>query len=76
MKNLRKLSELKCGEGAKVSRLMVSGGMRRRLLDIGMSPGAEVSCIGKSPFGDPSAYFIRGFAVAIRKRDADRVIIE
>lgn len=64
------------GERARVSRLLVNGSMRRRLLDIGISPGAEVCCIGKSPFGDPSAYLVRGCAVAIRGKDAHCVIME
>ncbi len=76
MPNERKLSELKAGEVAQVTRLLINGSMRRRLLDIGMSPGTAVSCIGKSPFGDPSAYLVRGCAVAIRGKDADCVIIE
>lgn len=76
MPNIRKLSELKTGEGAQVAKLLVNGSMRRRLLDIGLSPGTCVSCIGKSPFGDPAAYLVRGSAVAIRGKDADCVIIE
>ncbi len=76
MTKTRKLSELKAGEAGKIVQLLLNGSMRRRLLDIGMSPGTRVSCIGKSPFGDPSAYLVRGCAVAIRDKDADCVIIE
>ena len=76
MIKMRKLSELNAGEDAQVAKLLVNGSMRRRLLDIGVSPGTRVSCIGKSPFGDPSAYLVRGCAVAIRRKDAERVIIE
>lgn len=76
MIKIRKLSELKAGEEGQVTKLLINGSMRRRLLDIGLSPGTAVSCIGKSPFGDPAAYLVRGSAVAIRKKDADCVIIE
>jgi len=76
MPNIKRLSELNTGESALIERLVISGSIRRRLLDIGMSPGTRVSCIGKSPFGDPAAYLVRGCAVAIRRRDADGVIIE
>lgn len=75
MKKERRLSELEAGDAGQISKLLITGSMRRRLLDIGMSPGTVVSCIGKSPFGDPSAYLVRGCAVAIRKRDADGIII-
>ena len=64
------------GEESQVIELLINGSMRRRLLDIGLSPGTRVSCIGKSPFGDPAAYLVRGCAVAIREKDADCVIIE
>ena len=49
--------------------------MRRRLLDIGMIPGTEIFCAGRSPFGDPSAYLVRGKLIAIRKKDAKRIVI-
>ena len=44
--------------------------MRRRLLDIGLSDGTEVQCVGRSPMGDPSAYLIRGAVIAIRSNDS------
>lgn len=76
MQKYKRLSELKAGDEGQISKLLITGSMRRRLLDIGMSPGTAVSCIGKSPFGDPAAYLVRGCAVAIRRKDADEIIIE
>ena len=76
MKSNKKLSELATGECARISALNLAGSMRRRLLDIGMSPGTAVRCVGQSPFKDPKVYLVRGCAVAIRGKDADRVIIE
>ncbi|MCQ2354750.1 MAG: ferrous iron transport protein A [Clostridia bacterium] len=66
---MRKLCSLSVGERATVARLRHHGGMRRRLLDIGLSEGTEVRCVGKSPCGDPAAYLIRGAVIAIRKTD-------
>lgn len=59
-----------------VHRLLLSGSMRRRLLDIGLVEGTEVECLGRSPGGDPSAYLIRGAVIAVRAEDARKVLIE
>lgn len=74
------LNELRVGERAVVERVDAptggaQGGMRRRLLDLGLTPCAEVECVGKSPFGDPASYRIRGAIVAIRARDGRSVLI-
>lgn len=69
----KRMSALSVGERGMVKELMMPGGIRRRLLDLGLTEGAVVKCIGRSPLGDPSAYLIRGKLVAIRRRDADGV---
>lgn len=69
------LSELAVGEGGSVAALSATGAMRRRLLDLGLVPGAAVTCVGKSPAGDPAAYLISGAVIAIRKRDAADVAV-
>lgn len=76
MKKERKLSSLGVGECGLVIRLIADGSMRRRLLDVGIAPGTSVACVGKSPFGDPRAYLVRGYEIAIRRKDADGIIIE
>lgn len=50
--------------------------MRRRLMDIGLIVGTRVTCVGRSPGGDPAAYAIRGAIIAIRDRDSTEVIIK
>lgn len=69
------LDALLPGQRALVSGLTTTGNMRRRLLDIGLTPGAEVVCLGCSPFGDPCAYLIRGAVVALRKKDCRHIRI-
>lgn len=76
MKNEKRLSELSVGECGRVSKLFTTGSMRRRFLDVGLTPGAVVRCVGKSPLGDPRAYIVRGCEIAVRCRDADGIIIE
>lgn len=69
------LDNIEVGERAVVEELKTSGAMRRRLLDIGLSTGAEVECVGRSPMGDPSAYLICGAVIAIRARDCRGVVV-
>ena len=69
------LSDLSPGYRARVLALYNDEGMRRRLLDIGITQNAEVECIGRSPGGDPSAYRIRGAVIALRHADARHILV-
>lgn len=70
------LCALRPGERAVVCRLLSAGGLRRRLMDIGLIPGGTVQCVGRSPGGDPAAYRIRGAVVALRDADAAQVLVQ
>ena len=72
---MKTLSDLQPGETAVVQKILTEGGMRRRLLDLGLCECAKVKCVGKSPLGDPSAYLICGAVIAIRAADARCVIV-
>jgi ferrous iron transport protein A len=50
--------------------------MDRRLIDLGLVRGTRVTCVLKSPAGDPCAYLIRGALIALRRADADGVALE
>ncbi len=69
------LSQLEIGESAEVLEVTLSSFMRRRLLDIGVTRGAIIKKIMKSRGGDPSAYLIRGTVMAIRKKDAEGILV-
>ena len=70
------LDALHRGERARVTVLLTRNAMRRRLLDIGLTPGTWVVCELKSPSGDPVAYRIRGALIALRRADAAQVLVE
>ncbi len=70
------LSQLTPGQSAVVKCLKTAGPMRQRLLDLGLTECTRVLCLGKSPFGDPAAYLIRGAVIAIRNTDARRIVID
>lgn len=73
---MKTLKEILPGDFAAVKEIITNGDMRRRLLDIGLTPGTRVECIGKSPGGDPKAFLIRGAVIAIRAEDAAGIIVE
>ncbi len=73
---MRTLHKLTVGEHAVVTEILCTGSMRRRLLDMGMTPGAKTECVGISPCGDPKAYQIRGAVIALRCEDSSRIMIQ
>lgn len=75
MKKGSRLCDIKPGEQAIVKALKIKGGMRRRLLDMGLVENTRVECLGRSPCGDPSAYIIRGAVIALRSEDSKNILI-
>ena len=69
------LNDIAIGEKANVEKLLSTGTIRRRLLDIGLIENTSVECVGKSPCGDPSAFLIRGAVIAIRAEDCRNILI-
>ena len=71
------LSVLKPGEAGWVVRLSPGcrGLERRRLMDLGILPGTLIEAEMVSPVGDPTAYRIRGSAIALRKEQANQIYI-
>lgn len=59
----------------KVEALNCDGAIRRRLLDLGIVKGTSILPILKSPSGDPTAFVIRGSVIALRKEDANLILV-
>lgn len=70
------LNDINPGQCATVKSLLTTGELRRRLLDLGLTPETTLCCLGRSPLGDPSAYFIRGAVIALRRQDCRNILIE
>lgn len=71
-----KLSSLQPGESARVIALRCAGFNRRRLLDLGLTPGTLVECAYPGPLGEPMAYTVRGALIALRREQGDEIEIE
>lgn len=76
MKQYITLNDIKPGECGIIHSLSATGSMRRRLLDLGLIQNTQVECIGRSPWGDPSAFLIRGAVIAIRSKDCRNILLK
>ncbi len=76
MAKQKPLSEFAVGEKGVVTTVLGEGRLRRRLFDMGVTPGAEVLLRKKAPLGDPLEVTIRGYELTLRKTEADLVTME
>jgi Fe2+ transport system protein FeoA len=70
------LADIIVSDKAIVLELKCEGAYRRRLLDLGLIPGTEVTAVMISPLGTPKAYNIRNSIIALRQIDASKIIIK
>lgn len=72
----RALVDLCIGESGRIVRVEGSGGLRHRLLEMGLTAGSIVRLIRAAPLGDPLEFQIRGYRLSVRKAEAATVLIE
>jgi DtxR family Mn-dependent transcriptional regulator len=72
---LLSLAMLSPGESATVAAVTTAGLARRRLMDLGLTPGVKVEAVMPSALGDPMAYRLRGSLIALRREQAAQVLI-
>lgn len=69
------LATLPCGDAAIVEEVAQAGAVGDRLLEMGLTPGAPVEVVRRAPFGDPMQVRVRGYLLAIRRAQAERVLV-
>ena len=72
----KRLDEFRIGDIGTVIMVEGEGRLRRRLFDMGVTPGATVYLRKKAPLGDPLEVTIRGYELTLRKSEAHLVILE
>ena len=70
------LSDFVKGERGIIVKVNGEGAVRRRLFDMGVTPGASVSLKKRAPFGDPIEITIRGYELTLRNAEAACVEVE
>lgn len=73
---MKTLLDLKQNNSAKIKDIDLKDSTKRRLMDMGLTKGATVYYKGKAPLGDPIRISLRGFDMALRKKDAKNIIVE
>lgn len=67
------LNDIKVGEACRVARLNDAGEIRRRIMDMGITKGTEVSVTKVAPLGDPIDVTVRGYHLSLRRSDAANI---
>ena len=70
------LDDIKPGESCTVVKLNDTGVTRRRIMDMGITKGAEITVKKVAPLGDPVDMTVRGYHLSLRKSDLQQIEVE
>ena len=73
---MKTLRQAKVGETLKVVKLHGEGAVKRRIMDMGITKGVELTVRKVAPLGDPGEINVRGSELSIRKADAEMIEVE
>lgn len=73
---MQTLKEIKCGQTVTVSKISGVGAVKRRIMDMGITKGAEIFVRKVAPLGDPLEVTVRGYELSLRKADAEMIAVE
>lgn len=70
------LDHVKPGNSGVISQIGGEGALRRRLLDMGLTPNTRVTVRKVAPMGDPIELFLRGYVLTLRAEDAAKIHVK
>lgn len=73
---MKTLKSVKIGDSAKIVKIHSQGAIKRRIMDMGITKGVEVTVRKVAPLGDPIEVNVRGYELSIRKSDAEVIEVE
>ena len=76
LRNITTLNKILEGNFCKVKSIKLKNNEKNRILDLGIIPNTILKVLGKSAFGDPTAYLIRGSVIALRSECTENIIVE
>ena len=68
-----KLRDVSTHSLVKVENIEAQGELKRRFSDLGIINGTNIEVLYRSPFGDPTAYLIRGAIIAMREEESGKI---
>lgn len=69
------LTDLTPSDRAIIHQVRGHGALRKRLLDMGVIPGAEIAVVRVAPLGDPVEYLIKGYHLSLRRSEAEQILV-
>ena len=73
---MKTLRDVRIGDTVKVVKLHGEGAVKRRIMDMGLTKGVDVSVRKVAPLGDPIEITVRGYELSLRKADAETIAVE
>ena len=73
---MKTLKQVKVGETVTTVKLTGEGAVKRRIMDMGITKGVEVTVKKVAPLGDPVEVTVRGYELSLRKADAEMIEVE
>ncbi len=70
------LATLEIGQMARIVKVGGEGALRRRLLDMGLTPNTKIMVRKIAPMKDPIEIFVRDYELTLRKEDASQIEVE
>ena len=70
------LAQLDIGGRARVVGVRGGDEISQRLLEMGLTPGVEISLLGRALLGDPMEIEVRGYRLSVRRSEAERVEVD
>ena len=73
---MKTLKDAKVGETVKVVKLHGEGGIKRRIMDMGITRGVEIKIRKVAPLGDPVECTVRGYELSVRTAEGEMIEVE
>jgi len=70
------VADLKPGEKGKIGKITATAPLRRRLMDMGILAGEEITMEKVAPLGDPVKIAVKGYRLSLRKKEAEGILVE
>ncbi len=70
------LDKLEVGKTAVIKSINLKGGLKKRLMDMGITKGEKIKVIKKAPLGDPIEFSVKGYNISLRRSEAKEIEIE
>jgi ferrous iron transport protein A len=69
------LRSMQANQSGIIDSISASGELGRRIRDMGLVPGTQVTIMGRAPLKDPVALRLRDFTLTLRNNEADQIMV-